>query len=91
MRVYLKTGARDHLMLVTPGTHSDCSDFFYPDGTKIQFSVKFHGGMADVPSNLGRYMLDQELVQETRIITLDNLPSAHLQVDERVRRPMVHL
>jgi hypothetical protein len=91
MRVYLKTGPRDHLMMVTPGTDSDCSDFFHPDGTKIQFSVKFKLGVAEVPSNLGQYMLDKELVQATRIIVLEDIPSAHLQTDVRVRRPMIHL
>ncbi len=76
MRIFLKTGRQNHKMFVTPGEKSDCSDFFMPDGSKRMFTVNFKDGEAEVTSNLGRYMLDAGLAQNTRFVLLENVISA---------------
>jgi hypothetical protein len=55
---------------VSPGVlFPDSSDFFDECGKAIQFQIDFKFGKADnVPSNLGRYLIDQGLAQETRFI-----------------------
>jgi hypothetical protein len=63
MKIYLKTGANNHLMFVTPGVDSDCSDWRNADGTNKQFTVRFKDGVADVPSNLGDYLIAKGAAQ----------------------------
>jgi hypothetical protein len=63
MKLYLKTGARDHLMFVTPGVDDDCSDWKNVDGSNRQFTVRFEEGRADVPSNLGDYLIAKGVAQ----------------------------
>lgn len=84
MKVYLKTGRRDHRMFITPGTESDCSDFKFPDGTNRQFTVRFLSGMATVPSNIGQYLVDKGVAQKSPIIGAEIAARVLLQ-DERVR------
>jgi hypothetical protein len=61
--VYLKQGRQDHLMLVTPGTESDSSEFKNADGSLRQFKIKFVAGKAEVPSYLAEYLIDKEAVE----------------------------
>jgi hypothetical protein len=84
MKVYLKAGQRDHTMFVTPGAESDSVEFKDAAGTNQQYTVKFVIGCAEVPSNLGRYMLDHGLAQRTPSMIVRATP--HLVVpEERVR------
>lgn len=84
MKVYLKTGRRDHLMFITPGTELDSSDFLNPDGTARQFTVRFKEGRADVPSNIGQYLIDKGVAQKTPLI-LPEVAQPLAVHDERVR------
>lgn len=85
MRIYLKTGPRDHHMFVTPGKETgDVSDFLLPDGSPRQFHVRFQGGMADVPAPLGKYLLDKGMAQKTALI----LPEA-IEIETRTRNHRV--
>ena len=84
MRIFLKTGPQDHKVFVTPGDKSDCSDFYLPDVSKRQYTVKFVGGEATVPSNLGQYMLDQGLAQKTRFILPENMIIAAAAMEKRI-------
>ena len=66
MRIYLKSGADRHLLFVTPGNEApDVSDFMNEDKTPKQFTVRFIGGMATVPSHLGQYLVDKGMVQKS--------------------------
>lgn len=71
MKLYLKTGRRNHLMFCTPGLESDTSDFLLPDGTARQFTVRFVDGVAEVISPLGKWMIDKGLAQKTALIAPD--------------------
>lgn len=51
-----------------PGTLYPNSDFLEPDGTPKTFVVEFRYGKAEVADNLGRYLIDQGLAQESVIL-----------------------
>lgn len=69
MKIYLKSGARDHTIFATPATDTehpdtkDCSDFVMSDGSPASFTVVFRDGRADVISALGKYLLSKDVVQ----------------------------
>lgn len=84
MPIYLKTGARDHLMFVMPGNDDPGSQWRLEDGTLRQFTVRFVAGKAVVDKALGNWMLHKELAQAwpSRIQVVNR----HVQVEgPRVR------
>jgi hypothetical protein len=85
MRIYLKSGAEEHLILVTPGVDSDASDFKNADGSNRQFTVRFTSGTATVPSGLGQYLVDKGLVQKTPPAIKAMLRPQLIVPEERVR------
>jgi hypothetical protein len=86
VNIYLTTGKRNHLVICQPGREFPTSDFCGEDGQPLTFSVKFVDGKAsDVPSNVGRYLIDKGVAQRSPIIT-DLAMAKRLDVhDERVR------
>lgn len=69
MKVYQpdsRTGRRT--VFVQPGVHHPVSDFMDEHGKPKMFSVVFTLGEADVPDNLGQYMIDRELAKRSPII-----------------------
>jgi hypothetical protein len=86
MRLFLKTGKRDHKIIVQPGKEFSTSNFVSEDGTPITFVVDFiHGEAKNVRSDVGQYLLDKDMVQRSPIIT-DLAMARRLDVmDERVR------
>lgn len=86
MKVYLKTGRRNHLMFITPGTEPEASsDWKHPDGSNKQFTVRFVDGMADVPRPIGVYLIHKKVAQVSPII-LPAMEAKLIVQDERVRR-----
>jgi hypothetical protein len=89
MKIYLKTGRRNHLMFITPGTEPDAaSEWKNPDGTNKQFTVRFVDGCADVPRGIGIYLVHKKMAQTTRLILPETEARLVVQ-DERVRRHRV--
>jgi hypothetical protein len=85
MKLYLKSGARDHIMFVTPGADSDASDFKNADGTNKQFTVRFKEGVADVPSNLGDYLIAKGAAQSVAPPVARIIRPQDVMPEERVR------
>lgn len=54
--------------IVTPGAEFPTSEFLGADGKPIQFVVKFLYGKAEVSENVGRYLIDKGLAQESAIL-----------------------
>ena len=71
MILYRKGGsylAPRYNVLIQPGIQfPGCSDFFEKGKPRL-FDVTFKYGRAEVPDNLGRYLIDQGLAQETQLI-----------------------
>lgn len=71
MKVY-RLGRPDqpgrHWLMLTPGATHPASDFMHADGSAILFNVEFVNGCAEVPDNLGRWMLDHGYAQDTLFI-----------------------
>jgi hypothetical protein len=81
MKVYRMNGERGpHRLHVTPGFfRQDVSEWMQQDGkTPVCFVVVFKDGMAEVPDSLGKYMLDEKLVQRSPLILSDT----HQEQDE---------
>lgn len=57
-----------HEMFVTPARNSDSVEFKDESGKPIMFSVLFEYGRAEVPQNLGRWMVDNEMAIVSRLI-----------------------
>jgi len=57
-----------HRMFVEPGRELDGSNWKDKDGKVIQFKVEFVEGKADVPANLGRYMVSRGMATESPIV-----------------------
>ena len=67
MKVYRHGEKEQNLALhVQPGIKVDDSDFKDMDGKPILITVQFRDGMADVPDNLGRYLVDNQLASKSR-------------------------
>jgi hypothetical protein len=86
--VYYPAGAVDHLMFVTPAAHTDASCFREPNGTPIQFKIKFVAGKANVPENLADYLIDQEMVEIDPPKRSSIIRAQTVLPEDRVRRPM---
>ncbi len=63
-----------HEMYVTPSRNSDSVEFKDVTGRPVMFQVVFEHGRAEVPENLGRWMVDNGMAIRSRII----LPARHL-------------
>ncbi len=69
MRVYHEVRHKRHTLIVCPGNEfPDVSDWKNAQGEPLTMKVEFVAGEARVPRNLGRYLLDKGLAQETPII-----------------------
>lgn len=51
-----------------PGRKHPVSDWLDDSGEPLSFNVKFEYGKAEVPDNLGRFLIDQGLAQESVIL-----------------------
>jgi hypothetical protein len=69
MRVYLKTGRRDHRLIVQPGKEApETSAFLGADGQPLTFTVRFAAGVAEVRPELGKWLVAKGMVNRTLII-----------------------
>ena len=78
MRVYLNTsGERPpiplHVMSVAPAAHMEGQgemplEWVGPDNKPLTITVEFIHGEANVPDNLGRYLVKHGLAKKTRLI-----------------------
>lgn len=59
MKVYRPDAMDRSISLhVAPGVEHPITDWLMPDGKPKQICVQFVLGVADVPDNLGRYLID---------------------------------
>jgi hypothetical protein len=58
--VYQRTTmpSEKHTLFVCPSVNSDSVEFRNDDGSPRTFQVTFYRGRAEVPNNLGRWMVD---------------------------------
>lgn len=70
MRVYRPQDSEvpRHTVFVQPGTQFPVSEWLDEDGKPRLFAVEFRAGCAEVPDNLGEYMIDQETAQRSPLI-----------------------
>ncbi|MTD34023.1 hypothetical protein [Paludibacterium denitrificans] len=68
MSITLSPATARRAPFASPGTLYPNSDFLEPDGTPKTFVVEFRYGKAEVADNLGRYLIDQGLAQESVIL-----------------------
>lgn len=69
MKVYLKSGRpNNHLVFLTPGTDSDSIEFRNPDGSLKQYTIRFENGRAEVPSNIGQFLIDKSVARKMPIV-----------------------
>jgi hypothetical protein len=67
MKVYRHGEKEQNLTLhVQPGIKIDASEFKDMDGKPILISVQFKDGVADVPDNLGRFLIDNHLAAKSQ-------------------------
>lgn len=59
-----------HTLLVQPGVHYPVSDWLDEAGKPRMYSVVFRSGRAEVPDNLGQYLIDQQLAQSSPILLI---------------------
>lgn len=55
-------------VFVQPGNQFPVSEWLNEDGKPILFRVEFRAGCAEVPDNLGNYMIDHEIAQRSPLI-----------------------
>ena len=70
MRVY-RPRDRDvasHTLFVQPGRQFPIADWVDEMGAPRLFRVEFRAGCAEVPDNLGAYMIDQGLAQRSPLL-----------------------
>ena len=61
MKVYRhESRGKRYTLYVKPGVTHPVSDWMGDDGQPEQLAVQFIDGCADVPDNLGRYLLDHK-------------------------------
>lgn len=68
MKVYKPETRGRHRMFVQPGNTHKVSDFMDANGKAKLITVEFFLGEADVPDNLGRYLIDQGMAQRSPIL-----------------------
>ncbi len=88
MKVYLSGGraaaAREHIVYVSPAKHMQDlendsempSDWVSETNEPLTFPITFSFGEAEVPSNMGRYLLKYGLASKTRLIIPDGVKAA---------------
>lgn len=55
-----------------PGNvHPETSDFIGADGKPVLMTIEFKDGVADVPDNLGRFLVDTDAAKSGPIVLLD--------------------
>lgn len=64
-----------HVIFVQPGQHHAVSEWM-EDGKPKMFTVVFHRGRAEVPSNLGEYMIEQGQAQRSPLILPEGVKNA---------------
>lgn len=60
-------------LMVQPGKSVDTSEFRDELGNAILFRVEFVNGVAKVPANLGRWLVDQGYARKSPIILPDDV------------------
>jgi len=72
MKIYLqsqKAYLGQHNFFITPGKeHPETKEFFDEQGNPLQIPVQFNYGMAEVPDNIGRYLIKKELASKSKIL-----------------------
>jgi hypothetical protein len=79
MKVYLHSDRAErsasYIVNIAPGGDTlhlkpaDCpKDWFLPNGDAKQFQVDFKFGMAEVDSEIGRYMLSRDIAKSNRML-----------------------
>jgi len=71
MKIYVKGEKQSvgiHNMFVEPGHELDGSNWKDKDGKVIQFKVEFVNGEADVPANLGRYLVNRGMASNSPVV-----------------------
>ncbi|MHB0992692.1 MAG: hypothetical protein ACYC0M_15645 [Burkholderiales bacterium] len=58
MFIYKPEQPSEHTVFIQPGKNVRCSDWLDEDNNPRMFRVHFHNGRAEVPDNLGNYMVD---------------------------------
>lgn len=93
LRIYNSGSYGRGIVFVTPGRdHPETSDWMKTNtdsegksfNEPIMFTVKFENGVAEVPDNLGRYMIDKGLARKSRLILPPDAP-----IENARRAPMV--
>jgi hypothetical protein len=69
MKVYRhESRGKRYTLHVKPGATHPVSDWMDADGNAVQLVVRFIDGCADVPDNLGHFLLDQKLATRSILI-----------------------
>ena len=70
MRVYRPQDADvpRHRLHVQPGREFPNSDWLDAQGAPRMFTVEFRAGCAEVPDNLGQYMIDKGMAAQSPLI-----------------------
>lgn len=70
MRVYRPQDAAvpRHTLFVQPGREFPVSEWMDEEQKPRIFQVEFRGGVAEVPDNLGLYLIDRELAQPSPLL-----------------------
>lgn len=75
MNVFLPGSRGLHRLYEMPGkVHPETSDFLGPDGKPVLMTIEFRDGVAEVPDNLGRFLIDAGCAKASPILLLD-IPS----------------
>lgn len=73
MKVYHHGGRLKHTTFAQPGGEFPVSDFMNEDGSPKLFTIEFLGGVAEVPDNLGRYLIDKGIASASPIVLLSEV------------------
>ncbi len=57
-----------HIVFIQPGNDYPISDWLDGDRRPRLFQIVFMAGVAEVPDNLGQYMIDKGLAQTTALL-----------------------
>ena len=69
MKVHYQGSSNNHRMFVQPGVqHPEVSEWREGLNAPKLIEVLFVNGVADVPDNLGKYLVDNELAKKSRLL-----------------------
>lgn len=72
MKVFLPGSRGLHRLYAMPGNvHPETTDFLGADGKPTLMTIEFKDGVAEVPDNLGRFLVDTDAAKASPIILLD--------------------